>query len=244
MSVVSVREDGPVTIVSINRPEKGNAISKQVAIEIQDAVKAFDKSDQRVCVIASVGDKFSVGADLTDMPELWRCIPTLGAATDKPLIAAVTGWCVGGALVIVQMADLAVATENSRFYYPEAKVGFTGGIIAGLAGRIPHKIAMELIMLGGPISAQRAYEAGLINRVVPDGKHVDEAVAMAKQLAEFSPVVLKALKRFVVQHVLPEGPSEAMARQMIALNAVRDSEDGQEAGRAFKEKRPAKFPGR
>src|SRR5207248_6135857 len=177
MSVVSVEERGPVSIVNINRPEKLNAINKAVAIELQEAFAAFDRSAQRVAILCGTGGRaFSAGADVTDLPELWRCVPTVGIATEKPIIAAVAGWCIGGGLVMAMMCDLLIAAQNARFSYPEGKVGITGGMIAGLAARIPHKIAMELMLLGEPISAERAYEVGLANRVVPDGKEVEEAV--------------------------------------------------------------------
>src|SRR5215204_2445446 len=101
MSVVAVESRGPVTIVSINRPEKMNAISKAVAIELQQAFAEFDRSAQRVAVLAGAGGRaFSAGADVRDLPELWRCVPTVGITTEKPIIAAVGGWCIGGGLVL------------------------------------------------------------------------------------------------------------------------------------------------
>src|SRR5205814_9451910 len=170
MSVVTVEERGPVIIVSINRPEKLNAINKAVAIELQQAFAAFDSSDQRVAILTGTGGRaFSAGADVTDLPELWRCVPTVGIATEKPIIAAVSGWCIGGGLVMAMMCDLLVAAQNARFSYPEGKVGITGGMIAGLAARIPHKLAMEMMLLGEPIGAKRAYQFGLANRGVPAG---------------------------------------------------------------------------
>ena len=92
-------------------------------------------------------DAFSGGADTGNFPELWRCIPTVGFQTEKPIISAIAGWCVGGALVLSMMCDMTVAAENTKFAYPEARMGFTGGLIAGLASRIPHKVAMEMILL-------------------------------------------------------------------------------------------------
>src|SRR5712671_7774332 len=191
MSVVSVEERGPVSIISINRPEKLNAINKAVAIELQEAFAAFDRSDQRVAILTGRGGRaFSAGADVTDLPELWRCVPTVGIATDKPIIAAIGGWCIGGGLVMAMMCDLLVASESAKFSYPEGKVGITGGMIAGLAARIPHKVAMEMMLVGEPISAQRAYEVGLANRVVPDGSELDEAVAMVEKIIELAPLAL------------------------------------------------------
>ena len=245
MSVVSVEERGPVSIIAIDRPEKLNAINKAVAIELQEAFGAFDKSDQRVAILTGRGGHaFSAGADVTDLPELWRCVPTVGIATDKPIIAAVAGWCIGGGLVMAMMCDLLVAAEGAKFSYPEGKVGITGGMIAGLAARIPHKLAMEMMLLGEPISAERAYEIGLANRVVPDGQEVEAAVAMAEKIIDLAPLALAAMKRFVNDGVLPKGPAELAARYGAELAAVRNSADAAEGVQAFREKRRPKYRGR
>src|SRR5437763_1125126 len=245
MSVVTVEERGPVTIVAINRPGKLNAINKAVAIELQEAFAAFDRSAQRVAILTGTGGRaFSAGADVTDLPELWRCVPTVGIATEKPIIAAVSGWCIGGGLVMAMMCDLLVAAQNARFSYPEGKVGITGGMIAGLAARIPHKVAMELMLLGEPISAERAYAVGLANRVVADGAEVEEAVALAGKMLDLAPLALATMKRFVNDHVLPKGPAELAARVGAELGAVRNSADAAEGVRAFKEKRKPRYEGR
>ena len=245
MSVVTVEERGPVTIVAINRPEKLNAINKQVAVDLQSAFAAFDRAAQRVAILTGAGGRaFSAGADVTDLPELWRCVPTVGITTEKPIIAAASGWCIGGGLVIAMMCDLLVAAESAKFSYPEGKVGITGGMIAGLAARIPHKIAMELMLLGEPITAQRAYEVGLANCVVPDGSELAEAIAMAHKIVDLAPLALATMKRFVNDHILPKGPSELAARFGAELAAVRDSEDAAEGVRAFKERRKPQYKGR
>jgi enoyl-CoA hydratase len=245
MSVVSVEERGQVSIVSITRPEKLNAINKAVAIELQAAFAAFDASQQRVAILTGLGGRaFSSGADVTDLPELWRCVPTVGIKTDKPIIAAVSGWCIGGGLVMAMMCDLLVAAETAKFSYPEGKVGITGGMIAGLAARIPHKVAMEMMLLGEPIDAARASAVGLANRVVPAGKEVDEAVAMAEKIVDLAPLALAAMKRFVNDGVLPKGPAELAARYGAELGAVRNSEDAAEGVRAFREKRRPRYQGR
>jgi enoyl-CoA hydratase len=245
MSVVSVEERGQVSIVSITRPEKLNAINKAVALELQAAFAAFDRSDQRVAILTGAGGRaFSAGADVTDLPELWRCVPTVGIMTDKPIIAAVGGWCIGGGLVMAMMCDLLVAAESAKFSYPEGKVGITGGMIAGLAARIPHKLAMEMMLLGEPIGAERAYQIGLANRVVPDGREVEEAVAMAAKIIDLAPLALAAMKRFVNDGVLPKGPAELAARYGAELAAVRNSADAAEGVLAFREKRKPRYRGR
>jgi enoyl-CoA hydratase/carnithine racemase len=244
MSVVTVEERGPVTIVAINRPEKLNAINKAVAIELQEAFAAFDRSGQRVAILTGTGGRaFSAGADVTDLPELWRCVPTVGIATEKPIIAAVSGWCIGGGLVMAMMCDLLVAAQNARFSYPEGKVGITGGMIAGLAARIPHKVAMELMLLGEPISAERAYAVGFANRVVADGSEVEEAVAMAEKIVDLAPLALATMKRFVNDGVLPKSPAELAARYGADLAIVRNSSDAVEGVQAFRERRKPRYQG-
>ena len=245
MSVVTVEEHGPVSVIAINRPEKLNAINKAVAIELQEAFTEFDRSAQRVAILTGRGGRaFSAGADVTDLPELWRCVPTVGITTEKPIIAAIAGWCIGGGLVMAMMCDLLVAAENAQFSYPEGKVGIPGGMIAGLAARIPHKVAMEMMLLGEPIPARRAYEVGLANRVVAAGTEIEEAVAVAGKIVELAPLALAAMKRFVNDGVLPKGPAELAARYGSELAAVRDSADAAEGVRAFRERRKARYEGR
>jgi enoyl-CoA hydratase/carnithine racemase len=196
-------------------------------------------------VITGAGNEaFSGGADTGNFPELWRCIPTVGFETNKPIVSAVAGWCVGGALVLSMMCDLTVAAENAKFTYPEARLGFTGGLIAGLAGRIPHKVAMEMMLLCRGLDPQRAWNIGLVNEVVPTGQQVEAALKMAREMATFSPLVLKTLKRFVTDGVLAQGPSEQSGRAQRALTEVKESEDAEEAKLAVKERRKAAFKGR
>ncbi|MFO0734155.1 MAG: enoyl-CoA hydratase/isomerase family protein, partial [Nitrospiraceae bacterium] len=103
-----------VALITIRRPDKLNAINRQVALDLQAAWVRFAASDERVAVVAGEGDRaFSAGADVSDLPELWRSIPGIGAALDKPVIAATSGYCIGGAIVLVQMCDLCVAAVRS-----------------------------------------------------------------------------------------------------------------------------------
>jgi enoyl-CoA hydratase len=234
------------TLITINRPERRNAICAETALLLQKAFLDFERSGpQKAAVLTGAGNEaFSAGADTGNLPELWRCIPTVGFETNKPIISAVGGWCVGGALVLSMMCDLTVAAENARFSYPEARLGFTGGLIAGLAARIPHKVAMEMMLLCRILDPQRAYNIGLVNEVVPTGQQVQVALKMAREMAEFSPLVLKTLKRFVTEGVLAQGPSEQSGRAQRALHEVKESEDADEARSAVKEKRKAVYKGR
>jgi enoyl-CoA hydratase/carnithine racemase len=159
-------------------------------------------------VLTGTGDKaFSAGADLRAPPNnLYRAIPGVGVPVDKPVVGAVAGWVVGGAMVLTAMCDILVAADNTRFSYPEVKVGFTGGLITNLASRIPHKIAMELLLVGEPIDARRAYEVGYVNKIVPVAELMPAALDYARRIAASAPMPSRALKRFVAE-ALPKGPT-------------------------------------
>ena len=244
MSGLRIEKDGKTTIFTLDRPEVKNAINVEVARTLRESFAEFDASDQRVAIITGAGKHFSGGADLTDLPVLWTAIPTLGLRTDKPVIAAVNGTCAGGAFVLALMCDLCVAAETSQFHYPEAQFGLTGGLIATIAGRIPHKLAMEIILLGRPVPAARAYEMGLVNEVAPHGQHLDRALAMARELEPMAPLVHRTLKRFVTEHTLPLSPIERKVRAERELEAVGKSEDRVEGVKAFFEGRAGNFTGR
>jgi len=243
--LVDSRSNG-VTLITINRPQRRNAICSKTAIELQQAFTDFERSrTQRVAVVTGAGNEaFSAGADVSDIPELWRCIPTVGISSEKPVIAATAGWCVGGGLILPMMCDLIVAADNSRFSYPEAKLGLTQGMIAGLAARIPHKIAMEMMLRAKVIDAERAYEVGLVNEVVPVGTQVDEALKVAAEMAVMAPMVLATMKRFVTRDILPAGPTELFGRYRLEAEAVARSEDCAEGFASFREKRAPVFTGR
>ena len=245
MPAVTTEIRGPISIIRINRPERLNAINQAVAVEMQQAFQAFDADpNQRVAILSGVGEKaFCSGADVSDLPELWRAIPNIGFKTDKPIIAATTGWVIGGAIVMVMMCDLMVSTESTTFYYPEAKLGTTAGGISTLATRMPHKLAMEIMLLGSKIPAQRAYDVGFVNRVVPNGQHEAAALEMAEQLLDSAPLVIGALKKLVAD-IMPVGPIEHMVETAQVLARVKQSEDLKEGIQAFKDKRKPVFRGR
>lgn len=243
--VVLFSIDDKIAEIRINRADKLNALDEAVIQGLRAAFIEYSRSDARVAILCAEGDRaFSVGADIKDPPrEMWQGVPGVGVVTDKPIIACVQGYCVGGAYILVQMCDLVVAADNTVFKYPEAQVGFTGGLIAGCSVRIPHKIAMEFMLLGQDLPAQRAYEVGMVNRVVPLGEQMQAAREYADILAVSAPLVVKTIKQFVDQTV-PRGPAEHSALARDALLAVRDSEDGAEGRQAFKEKRTPDFKGR
>jgi enoyl-CoA hydratase/carnithine racemase len=245
MPAVTVEDRGAISIIRINRPERLNAISQAVAVGLQQAFRSFDADpDKRVAILSASGNRaFTSGADINDLPELWRAVPNVGFHTDKPIIAATSGWVVGGGIVLVMMCDLMVSTEDTQFYYPEAKLGTTAGGISSLVARMPHKLAMEVMLLGSKIPARRAYDVGFVNRVVPNGEHEAEALVMAEQLLDSAPLVISALKR-LVNEIMPAGPIERMVAISQIVTRVRQSDDLQEGIRAYKEKRKPRFTGR
>ncbi|MCW5605155.1 MAG: enoyl-CoA hydratase/isomerase family protein [Burkholderiales bacterium] len=242
--VVRYESRDGIAVITLNRPEKRNAINNDVALGLRDAWLRLNESNDRVGVITHAGAHFTGGADIKGPPEDFPgSVPNVGVVLQKPLIAAVGGWVVGGGVVIVQMCDLCVAADDAKFMFPEAKVGFTGALIAGLAARIPHKVAMELMLLGDEISAARMHEVGLVNRLVPPGRQLDAALEYARRLADNAPLVLSVLREFVGQ-VIPKGPSELTAHGRLALARVRQSEDAKEGIASFREKRRARFKGK
>lgn len=243
MSVVYESADG-IAIVTIDRADRMNALDSAVVDGLEASWQQFAASEDRVAILHAAGDRaFSVGADIKDPPaELWRGVPGIGVVLDKPVIAAVHGWCIGGAYVIVQMCDLVVASETAVFKYPEAQVGFTGGLIASAVARIPHKLAMEFMLLGQDVTAERAREMGMVNRVVPPGNELEAAKEYAKILVKSAPLVVETLKNFSLE-TLNRSPAEAGALARKSLLSVRDSEDGAEGRVAFREKRRPVFKG-
>lgn len=246
MSDGSIRyqaEAGIATIV-IDRPAKRNALTAPMCEQLRAALERLRDGDERVGILAAEGPTFCAGADLGAPPsEFWKALPELGVLVDKPLIAAVQGPVVGLGLTITVFCDLCVAAEDTRFVYPEAKVGISKGAISALSARVPHKIAMELMLLGGPMDAARAYDVGLVNRVVPTGRQVEEARAIARVLADSAPLVLAQLKT-LARETLPHSPIETMYRAAAIAGKVAASRDAREGTQAFREKRPPRYEGR
>lgn len=242
--VVTYESRDGVAIITLNRPEKRNAINNDMATQLRAALERLNEGEDRAGILTHAGAHFTGGADIKGPPEDFpACVPNIGVPMQKPLIAAVGGWVVGGGMVILQMCDLCVAADDAKFMFPEAKVGFTGAAIAGLAARIPHKIAMELMLVGNAMSAERMYQAGLINQLTKPGAQLDAALIYARQLADNAPMVLSVLRDYVGR-IIPKGPSELAAQGRATIQRIRQSADAKEGIASFKEKRKPTFRGK
>lgn len=248
MSQNEIRYDSAdgIAMITIDRPKKRNALSGSMCDALHAAWRRFAASDaDRVAILTAAGnDVFTAGADLNDPPpRFWEAVPNLSVPTPKPIIAAVAGPVVGGGVTFVAMCDLCVAADNTRFVYPEAKVGITGGVISAIAARIPYKIAMELLLIGDSMDVERAHQVGLVNRIVPAGEQVAAAKGMARTIADNAPLVVAILKDMALK-TIPRSPVEEMYLTQQAVERVRLSEDAKEGPLSFREKRKPNFRGR
>ncbi|MGQ3302285.1 enoyl-CoA hydratase/isomerase family protein [Reyranella sp.] len=244
MSLVKVESSEGITTITMMRPEKRNALTQELCDGLYDAYRAFEDGDDLVAVLQADGPAFCVGADLHNPPAaMWKAVPHVSHALTKPVIAATQGWVIGGGICLVMTCDLMVSADTTKFMYPEAKVGVFGGLMPGIVSRMPHKVAMELLLLGEEISVKRAYDVGFVNKVVPLGQERAEARRMASVIAQSAPLVIRTLRDFANQ-TLPRGPAEVFVPERYKLETIANSEDRKEGGAAFREKRSPKFKGR
>jgi enoyl-CoA hydratase len=266
MSDVLLRERrGAVEVLTLNRPEKRNALNRELLDALGAAFAELESDDDvRVIVLTGAGDRaFSAGMDLAefasgggggqsvaeqaDAPAADEVDPTrhqiISWEYPKPIVAALNGATVAGGFEIMLCCDLVVAAEHVKFGLAEVKRGLMpGGGGTLLATRIPMAIALEITLIGDTIESSRALELGLINRVVPSGHEVDEAVALAQKIAENGPLAVEVVKR-LVRRGATEGGGAAWPHPK-EIGAVFASEDAREGALAFVEKRPARFVGR
>jgi enoyl-CoA hydratase len=242
-----------VMVVTLNRPDQRNAVNSEVARGIAAALDELDgDATLAVGIITGAGGYFCAGMDLKafaagDLP--W--IEGQGFAgitermSDKPLIAAVEGFAVAGGLEIALACDLIVAAEGAKLGIPEAKRSLVaaGGGLLRLPRVLPRNIANELALTGNPITAERGYELGLVNRVTEPGTALGGAFELAATIAANGPLALAGSKQ-ILRESLDWPQSEAFERQRAIWEPIFGSADAQEGATAFAEKRPPVWRGR
>jgi enoyl-CoA hydratase/carnithine racemase len=242
-----------IATITLDRPVVRNAIDLPMAEAISAALDEIDeRADVRVGVLVATGTVFSAGMDLkafsaTGQRPLTAARGAFGIVEHppaKPLIAAVEGKALGGGFEIALACDLIVAGQDAQFGLPEVKRGLvaTAGGVLRLPRRIPGAIAKEIILTGQPVRAQRAFDLGLVNRVVPPGTATAGARELAALIAANAPLAVRTAKLLADQsaHWPPE---EAFTRQAPHADRVRSSADAAEGARAFIEKRAPVWTG-
>jgi len=244
-------EDGVAWLV-IDRPEARNAINQVVGKGLWEGFRRFEEDmAAAVLVLTGAGEAFCAGADLKEMAALGLTVPPRDMAPNlgrnlqvtKPVIAAVNGPAVGGGFLLAQMCDLCVAGTSAQFAITEARWGRGAPWAAPLPWLVPPRVAMELLLTGEPIDAQRAYEVGLVNRVVPDPELRSEAGRLARRIAGNAPLSVRAAKA-MLQATAGRDLDEAVEEGWRLFERVYLSEDAQEGPRAFVERRPPVWKGR
>lgn len=249
--VVLLHRDGPVGVITLNRPHVLNAVDAAVSDALGAALDEIDRDpDLRVGVLTGAGRAFCAGADLgafaaggsvlpTNHPE-WGFAGLVQHYVSKPLVAAVNGVAVGGGTEIVLACDLAVLSSEATLGLPEVKRGLIagGGGLVRLPGQIPPKIAAHAVFTGEPLSAEMALRWGLVNSVVPPSEVLPEALRLAHVIADNAPLAVRASKK-VMSHAHAAGFEDDVWKVNSAeSDAVCASEDALEGAAAFTEKRP------
>lgn len=265
MPAVLVEKDEHVLTVTLNRPEKKNAVNCEVMCRLYDAWVQLDEDDDlRVAILTGTGDTFCAGMDLGEIGTLRTGKPDskwmervmkeghviYGAwlktyRPKKPVILAAEGFARAGGTEILQGTDIRVAGEDAQFGVTEVQRGLfpMAGSAVRLRRQIPYAIAAEMLIAGEDLPARRAYELGLINHVVPNGQALAKAREIAARIAANGPLAVKAIVATLREtETLPE--QEAFAIEQKYGIQVMLSEDAAEGPRAFLEKRPPVFKGR
>ena len=255
MSDVRVDRREAVGIVTLDRPEKRNALSPEVMEELASAVEEFDRDSDVRCIVITGGDEvFAAGADIKAMAErtfqqvleastvpFWRRI----AACRTPLVAAVSGFALGGGCELALLCDMIVASETAEFGQPEITLGIIpgGGGTQRLAHVIGKQRTMELVLTGRRINAKEAYAMGLVNVIAPRKSWLEQAIALAERVARRPPIAARLAKQAVLaadEMALAAGLEHE--RRLYELSMA--TEDRIEGMSAFLERRPPEFKGR
>ncbi|HEY5758050.1 MAG TPA: enoyl-CoA hydratase-related protein [Steroidobacter sp.] len=246
------RDDG-IAIITLNRPETRNALSKEIRDGLFAAWDRFERDPKlRVAILTGAGEKaFCAGGDLKEMVERQLAVPPRdmfpvpgdNIELSKPTIAAVNGVAFAGGWMIAQACDLCVTSTRAQFGITEVKVGRSSPWAAPLIHMIPQRIMMEIILTGKPITAQRAYEIGLVNRLAEPEALMETALAFAAEILDGAPLSVKA-GRETVMLATEMGRSAALRAARHASEYCYTSSDAQEGPRAFSEKRRPQWKGR
>lgn len=246
------RDDG-IAIITLNRPEARNALGVDIRQGLYDAWERFERDPAlRVAILTGAGEKaFCAGGDLKEMVETGMKVPPRDLyplpydtiELSKPTIAAVNGVAFAGGWMIAQTCDLCVASSNAKFAVTEVKVGRSSPWASPLIHMIPQRIMMEILLTGKPITAQRAYEIGLVNRLAEPAELMDCALALAADILDGAPLSVRAARE-TVMIATEMGRSAALKAARHASEYCYNSEDAQEGPRAFAEKRRPQWKGR
>ena len=208
-TILLIQDQGPVRVLTMNRPEKRNALNSELTQGLLDALRAAD-ADESVgaIVLTGAGQGFCAGADLTEFKDLQAGVAAENRAEltmqlhlvfskiSKPVVSAVNGHAMGGGAGLAIAADLAVMADNAKIGYPEAKHGIVAAIVmANLVRQVGRKAAFELVSLGEPVDAQRALQLGMVNRVCPTSDVLSVSVGLAEKLAGVKRVAMAETKR-------------------------------------------------
>lgn len=244
---------GHILIVTINRPEAKNAMNKAAAEEMNAAMDLLDSNDSLfIGIVTGADGNFSTGADLKALARGERPITedrggfgVFRRPPQKPLIAAVEGYAVGGGMELCLACDLVVAARNARMGLPEVRhsVCATGGGLFRLPRRLPYHIAMELALSGEAREAGFYHQHGLVNRLAEPGAALDEAVRLAENLLVNAPLALAASKE-IMRRSFDWTDEEAWTQQLPIAARAFESEDRREGLAAFAEKRKPVWKGR
>lgn len=246
------REDG-LAIITLNRPKARNALGKEIRAGLFAAWERFERDPAlRVAILTGAGDNaFCAGGDLKEMTELRMAVPPRDMfplpwdtlEISKPTIAAVNGSAFAGGFMIAQACDLCVASTRAQFAITEVRVGRSSPWAAPLIHMLPQRVMMELVLTGKPLSAQRAYDLGLVNRLVEPGQLMAAACELAAEILAGAPLSVRTARDMVMLST-EMGRSAALRAARHAAEYTYRSEDAQEGPRAFAQKRQPVWKGR